>query len=194
VEILPHRADAHRLLGVALARSGAADAGIASLRQALELAPLDAAAMRDLATALAARGDREEALELVRRAVEADREHTVQRMAENQAAEIGLLTAQGLYEHRRGDHAAAVATLRQAAALAPDDPVVLLNLGLAYAASGDQPAAIGALEHAAQIAPERAAIHTALARSYAATGRHEDALRAEHRARELGVRVQEQRP
>lgn len=60
----------------------------------------------------------------------------------------------GLVEKERGDHTAALGALKQAAALAPQDPQIWNNLGNLHADVRDIPSALYAFDHAIALAPD----------------------------------------
>ncbi|MEZ5463349.1 tetratricopeptide repeat protein [Dokdonella sp.] len=82
----------------------------------------------------------------------------------------------GLACHQLGDHATAVAYIRQAVDLVPDQPVLRNNLGDALHKSGDLAAAAEHLREALALRPDYAGAHMNLGSVLADSGDHDAAL------------------
>ena len=95
------------------------------------------------------------------------------------------LRLSGVTAYRDGNLERAVADLRGAARLAPQDPSVFAALGLALLQSGDLPSAAAALERAESLDPNAQAPVGNLAKAYERMGRHDDAEAAMRRFQEL---------
>ncbi|PLZ01123.1 hypothetical protein CY652_17725 [Burkholderia sp. WAC0059] len=91
-------------------------------------------------------------------------------------AHVDALHLLGVLRHQQGQHAEAVALVRRAADLRPDDAALQLNLGNALKAMGKLEGAIERFRNALTLAPTFALAHYNLGNAYAALGRHEDAL------------------
>jgi tetratricopeptide (TPR) repeat protein len=116
VELLPHDAETHLNLGIALAAVGKRAAALSSYRRALELNPDGIEALKHLGDLLRELGESEEALAVRRRAVELD----------PQRAEHHRDLGSVLFDMRRLDEAARA--FDAALALRPTDPPALLGL------------------------------------------------------------------
>lgn len=116
VELLPHDAETHLNLGVALATAGARAEAVTSYRRALALNPASIEGLSHLGDVLRELGEGEEALVVRRRAVE----------LEPQRAEHHNNLGSVLFDLRRLDEAAAA--FHAALALHADDPRALLGL------------------------------------------------------------------
>ncbi len=82
----------------------------------------------------------------------------------------------GLYAGARDDWPEAVRQFREATRLAPDLPVLRLNLGLALNRTGAARAALEQLEEAVRLDPGLAAAHFALGTLYERSGRDREAV------------------
>ncbi|MGB8273912.1 MAG: tetratricopeptide repeat protein [Alphaproteobacteria bacterium] len=122
-------------LGQALGELGAYNDAAAAFREALVAAPVNADALRGLGNSL---------LALNQPALAIDQFEAALRQTPDARSHNGI----GVARDRLGDHAGAQAAYRAGLALAPDDPMLLNNLGLSQAAAGDLDAAIGTLEQA----------------------------------------------
>jgi len=116
VALLPHDAETHINLGVALAAAGRREEAAARLRQALTVNPASVEALRHLGEVLRAAGEAEEALVMRRRAVE----------LEPQRPERHCDLGSALFDLRRLDEAAA--EFRAALALQSRNTAALLGL------------------------------------------------------------------
>jgi Flp pilus assembly protein TadD len=109
-----NNAEALQVLGHALSDSGQADAAIEAYRNALQLKPLLPDIRNNLGTALRQANRLEEAEQELRKA----------------PPDAGALVNLSSVQKERGAFADAEATLRQALAMAPGDPVLLYNWAL----------------------------------------------------------------
>jgi Flp pilus assembly protein TadD len=148
VRISPQRADAHNMLGLALATTGRSAEATAQYQMALEIQPDLASARFNLANALMKSGKLEEAIAAYRRV---------------QASEPGFATvrerlARALSAHARrlkaDDRIAeAVAECREAIALDPDDGEAHGDLGALLMLQGRFPDALDELNRALELDP-----------------------------------------
>ncbi|MGY3041291.1 tetratricopeptide (TPR) repeat protein [Rhodanobacter sp. TND4EL1] len=92
---------------------------------------------------------------------------------------------QGLVTHMRGDHAAAVAILREALAAHPDNALLHMNLGMALYGCGEFATAFSSLRRACELAPDFAPAWFSLGRAFQHQGRSAGAITALHRAVDL---------
>jgi tetratricopeptide (TPR) repeat protein len=82
----------------------------------------------------------------------------------------------GLYAGATGDWPAAVKQFRNAVQLAPDSPIVRLNLALALNHLGDARAALDQLEEAVRLDPRLARAHFAMGTLFERSGRDREAI------------------
>jgi len=123
-------------------RANGQDAEAAAVyREVLSTDPEDVLALNNLADLLADGGELEEAEQLARRANAA--------MADNPI----LMDTLAWVQHRQGAHAAALATLDRAVAMAPQTAVIHYHRGLALAGLGRNAEARRALREAMDLAP-----------------------------------------
>jgi Flp pilus assembly protein TadD len=108
-------------------------------------------------------------------------------------ASATALRLSGVIAYRDGNLQRAVADLREAARLAPQDAAVFAALGLALLQSGDLPAAAEALERAEALEPNAQAPVGNLAKVYERLGRHADAQAAMGRFQALYQRKSSRR-
>lgn len=133
----PRSVPAHTMLGILRHAQGRLDQAQRHYENALAGDGAAAVAANNLAWILAdAYGDLERALPLAARAAAA-LPHRPE-----------VLDTLGWIQHKRGDHASAVATFRNSLKYDPHNPQYLYHLALASAAAGDRPAARSALEKA----------------------------------------------
>ncbi|MEA2734537.1 MAG: protein O-GlcNAc transferase, partial [Humisphaera sp.] len=151
------RADAHLLLGHALAAQGQAREAIESYRSAQRLEPDDLAVLLALATALRDAGQREQAIEVLAPAA-----NTV---ASASDAHPNLINAQELFGRMLGESGRlleSAAVLRAALAHAPDRASLRAALATAHLALGEGDTAIADLREAVRLDPDHAATHSTL--------------------------------
>jgi Tfp pilus assembly protein PilF len=114
------------------------------------------------------------------------------------AAEVSLLSVlgeapdcvearrlQGLVKQSRGNHAQAVAILRQALALSPDHALIYMSLGVSLHAGGEPDAALVSLHRACKLAADFAPAWFNLGRVLSLQGRPVGAVTALHRALDI---------
>jgi tetratricopeptide (TPR) repeat protein len=95
------------------------------------------------------------------------------------------LRLSGLMQHLRGDYAQALALLRRAHELRPDDALTRMNLATSLYASGDAEAAAACLQRACAMAPDFAPAWFNLGKMYALQGRPAGAITALQRALDI---------
>ncbi len=178
-------AQAHDLLGSIRYKASDLEGAITHAREAIKLDPELKLAHYNLALALRASGQREEAERAMQRFQEMTSTEEQRQLEQNQATQIGLRNAQGLYYFRRERPAEALEIFEAALELAPDDALIHYNIGLSRAALGQHEGAITALERARELQPQRAEIYDVLAAAYRALGRVEDAERIEELRQQL---------
>jgi tetratricopeptide (TPR) repeat protein len=91
----------------------------------------------------------------------------------------------GMVSYRLGDAQAALASLQEAARLAPGDSQTHADFGLVLLESGDLDAAARELAEALRLDPQSQAAALNLAKAYERLGRSEDAVRAMEKYRQL---------
>ncbi|MGH7504373.1 MAG: tetratricopeptide repeat protein, partial [Longimicrobiales bacterium] len=89
-----------------------------------------------------------------------------------------LLGFLGDQRRTSGDPAAGIASYVKALEIRPNDPAILLNLGLAYAQAGDLPHAVEHYRRSIAIDPARSLAHVNLGIALAAMGDSQGAMRA----------------
>jgi len=151
----PDHAGAHHLLGMALDRAGQADAALAELLCALQLAPLRTEPAAQAAGILLRRGDRRAAANVMMAAATA--------VADADPVSAHLCRAQGL--GMMDGHAEAAGEVRAVLARQPEHAEAWRLLGNTLAASGDMAGARDALRHAVALRPNDASALLDLARS-----------------------------
>ena len=92
---------------------------------------------------------------------------------------------QGLVRQLRGDHAQAVAILRQALASSPDHALIHMDLGISLHAGGEPGAALASLQRACKLAADFAPAWFNLGRVLSLQGRPVGAVTALHRALDI---------
>ncbi|WP_108471770.1 tetratricopeptide repeat-containing sulfotransferase family protein [Rhodanobacter thiooxydans] len=95
---------------------------------------------------------------------------------------IEALRLSGQLQQLRGDHAQAVAILREALAKAPRDALLHISLGISLQARGENEAALSTLQRACELAPDFAPAWFNLGRMFQLQGRPAGAITALHRA------------
>ena len=98
---------------------------------------------------------------------------------------VETLRLSGALDSARGRHAEALSTLQRAAALKPDDALILNTLGAAQAASGDEAGARGSFVRACELDPHAAGAQHNLGNLLVARGELEAARTAFARAIEI---------
>lgn len=153
VRIRPDSATARNNLAVSLMEEEQFKEAEKELRTALSLDPGYSNARYNLARALAAQGDSPGALREVSTYLQAA-------SRDAQALELSGRLKVAMHQYR-----AAMADLRQASELEPNDVAFLTNLGSALALAGDLPEAVRAFESALRIDPANQAATANLARA-----------------------------
>jgi len=98
---------------------------------------------------------------------------------------IEALRLSGQLHQLCGNHAQAVAVLRQALAQDPRDALVLVGLGVSLQSQGEGEAALSALQRACELAPDFAPAWFNLGRLFQLQGRPAGAITALHRALDI---------
>lgn len=98
---------------------------------------------------------------------------------------IEVLRVSAQLQQLRGDHAQAVAILREALAKAPRDALLHIGLGVSLQSRGENEAALSALQQACELAPDFAPAWFNLGRLFQLQGRPAGAITALHRALDL---------
>src|SRR5215207_3410304 len=94
----------------------------------------------------------------------------------------------GLSALQVGDDVRAEEKLKEATALAPDEPAAWADLGLLYVRQRRFDEAAGSLERARQLAPENATLYVLLGQLESGRGRQAEAVKHFRRATELDPR------
>jgi TolB-like protein/Tfp pilus assembly protein PilF len=128
IELSPSLAMAHQYLGISLARQGRFDESLEELLKARELDPLSSIIARQVATPYYFKRDYARALELVQQANELGPAFTT-------AFEIGVYI-----QNRKFDEA--LAGLDRAKRNRPNDPILIFDTGMIYAAQGKRAEAL----------------------------------------------------
>ena len=139
--LAPDFGTAHMNLGLAHVALGDAEAGLRSLRKAVELQPEDPAALFNLGYLLLGMGELTEARTWLDKAYQADPE------------DIGVLNALAIAALGQRDADEAILWYRRALDLLPRDPRLWFELGSAQAASARFDDAVGSLRRALELAP-----------------------------------------
>lgn len=128
VELSPNLADAHSHLGYTLVRQGRLDESLPELTKARELDPLSSIITRNLALAYYLKRDYARALEIL---------HTANELGPSMSTtvEISFYIKAGLFNE-------ALAELEKASRERPDDPLLIYDYGMLYAAQGQRAEAL----------------------------------------------------
>jgi tetratricopeptide (TPR) repeat protein len=140
----PANAMAQLSLGLCLIQTGETEAAVEALQRAHELNPSQVEAPLNLAILHDRAGRYQEAARWYEAALEI-REHPV-----------ALLNLGLLYGRRFNDNPRAVKTLERAARVAPDNPAIFFNLGVAYRAAGEMDKSRAAFQQAVRLDPRLA--------------------------------------
>ncbi|WP_200285818.1 tetratricopeptide repeat protein [Rhabdochromatium marinum] len=166
----PSLADAAFAAGRAARRQGDHQAAIAHFRDTLRHCPEHLPAHNNLATALQAAGELDEALQIAQQAVA---------LAPDKAVVHSNL---GALWQLQGDNDQAIAAYEQALRLQPDLFLAHLNLAKVLSAAQDWPAALSALDAALALQPTAGEAHLERGRVLSKLQRHHEALAASERA------------
>ena len=164
VELRPSNAKAHRLLGVALAGSGAHEDALRELDKAAELDPKVSGLQLDRAETLFALKKDKQAEAAYRAAIEES--------PLDLRPLLRLSKMLSLDESRRSE---AVALARKATAIEPSSPGARMGLGLRLKESGMYDAAVIELKRALSMSPGWSGARLALAETYRAAGKAAEA-------------------
>jgi DNA-binding winged helix-turn-helix (wHTH) protein/tetratricopeptide (TPR) repeat protein len=164
-ELKPNYPTAHHWYGEFLSSAGRFEEALASLRHALDLDPLSLAVDTDLGTVFYYARDYARAAEELGKALEVD------------AGFVRAHLVLGAVREQQGRHEEAVASLRRAAELSGQDPVVLSSLAHGLAVSGQTGEARALLEELRQSEGRRYVPPYGLALVHAGLGEREEALR-----------------
>ena len=159
-------------LGVALADRDPAEA-TSVLRRLIGLAPSDAEAHYNLALAMAAMGNEDDAIHEFSAALALNPNHAGAR----RSLGIALMHADRLKESAE--------EFQRAAAITPRDAETANNLGMVLLRLKDVEGAVAALEKAVSLNPKLIKAHFNLSQAYLRAGRPDDARRASDRAAAL---------
>jgi len=171
--LAPRQASSNVGIAQVYLRQGRHAAAAEAARRALSVDTENAQARYALGTALIRLGRTGEGEKELR---EFERLQAEAASAHARDFELGRLRREASEASARGEHAAAVALLRTALELAPDEAVSYLNLGLALLYAGQPAEAVERLKSAIALGgPLEAHLH--LAQAYAALGRDEDGRR-----------------
>ncbi len=166
----PSRAAAHASLAQLHLRNAQYEAAASEARRAVDLDPGHRQARYSLGTALVRLGRAEEGQKELE---EFQRLQSLDAAARARDLELGGLRREATISSAAGDHQKAVALLRKALQLEPDNAVSYLNLGMALVLAGQPAEAVEQLTKAASLnAPIE--VHRQLAEAYAALGRAAD--------------------
>jgi serine/threonine-protein kinase len=165
IRTAPDASAPFRSLGRLQNIAGRRDDAITSFRRALQVDADDDGAARQLATALASRGDVDAAIEAGRAAI------AIRPRAWPNHYALGFIY------YNAGRYAEAIAELRRVTELEPEGARGYLLLGAAFHKRGDLQQAIGNYEHAVRLSPNASAFSN-LALIYYQSERYQDAVRA----------------
>lgn len=165
IELRPNYPTAHHWYGEFLSTAGRFEEAVASLRQALALDPLSLAVGTDLGATFYYAGDYERGEEELGKALEVD------------AGFVRAHLVMGAIQEGKGEHAAAVASLRRAAELSERDPAILPSLGHALAVSGEAREAREILKELRELAERRYIPPCGVALIHAGLGEREEVYR-----------------
>ena len=172
-ELMPHEADAHYNLGVALKSVGMLADAAASYRRALQIKPDYAEAHSNLGNVLKDLGQLDEAVASYRQTVKLKPDFA---LAHNNL---------GVVLQRLGRLDDAVVSYRQALSIKPDNAVVHNDLGNVLLALGRIDDAIASYRRAIEIKPDFALAHNNLGNPLKNRGRLDDAIASYRRALEI---------
>lgn len=166
----PEQPDALHMLGLLAYHAGHPDVAVDLVGQAIRLAPGQAPAYVNLASALTALGRHDEAIDSCRRAL------AIQPLYPEAHLNLGnALRARGMLDE-------AVASYRQAAVVRRDYAEAHYNLGSVFHVQGKLPDAARSLRRALEIRPAYAEAHNALGNVLQAQGQPEQAITCYQRA------------
>ncbi len=143
----------HNALGMLYRETGQAQKGVDSYSRSLELAPYSSDAMRGLAESLSRTGANAEAEKWYQEAIKVEPSHW-----EN-------YHALGIHQISLGYSGLAIETFQTAFALAPDEPTILNNIGVAHFMAGEYKQAVVYWRQAVEQQPS-ASIYANLGTSY----------------------------
>ncbi len=178
----PNFGPAQNHLGIELLTRGEVDQAIVHLRRAVKLNP-QVEVRLNLAAALRAKGQTDQAISTYQQALRADPNHA-----------HAQYTLGGMLKHR-GRPAEALEHFREALRLKSDWPVVFNDMAWLLATHGDAAVrdgdeAVRLAERAVRLTQERhPALLDTLAASYAAAGRFDDAVATAEEAHQLAVQI-----
>jgi tetratricopeptide (TPR) repeat protein len=183
IELVPHDADAHYYLGVALSKQRENKAAVEAFEKAVDRASGFVEALWSLALLYNERGDGyETVVEMADRAIA---------LAPEQAY-CHFVRGFILYSH--GHDEQAMEALETAIGLGGSPAHARYYLGLLHQRRGDLPAATNAFEDVIEIDPQYAQAYYSLASLYASSGRTEDGARMVGRFKDVSAdRVKEDR-
>jgi len=162
IELSPSLASAHQFLGLSLARRGRFDEALTELLKARELDPLSSIIARQMAAPYYLKRDHIRAIELLREANELGPSFTTH-------WEIGVYIQNRLYDE-------ALAELEKAKRERKNDPLLIYDTGIVYAAQGKRAEALQIInELEAMSGPSLSEAHW-IAKIYAALNEKELAL------------------
>jgi predicted O-linked N-acetylglucosamine transferase (SPINDLY family) len=196
----PRCAQAHTMLGVALAHQRQLAEAIAAFRQAVAVSPDDPQLLSNLGNALRDHGQLPEAVIVLEKALRFDPVNAAAlhnlglarvdqgQLHEAEAAFRRLVNAQprhalghaslGMVAAKLGDRAQAAASLRQALALGPDNADVRNTLGVLVGEQGNHHEAIDHFRRALHSRPTYAEAWSNLGNALTTVGRHSEAVEA----------------
>lgn len=199
----------HYHLALAHSLSGRVEEAAIEFRRALGINPDHKDSNTGLGMILLEQGQGQEAIALLRRAVDQDTEDPITHMrlgwaheklgddaGAKQAFEAAAALDSTLVEahaglarcfSREGDHVRAIELLRGAIALRPDDAQTHFNLGVVLVKSGDLAGAARMYERAIEIEPTHTRAHLYLGDLYGKLGRQAESRAMEKKARELAL-------
>lgn len=163
LRIDPNLASAHLHLGLTMLAQQQSG-GLDELAKACQIAPNNAEIALQFGTALAAAGQDEQAIPILRRSLEINPNLT--------AASYEL----GLALQRTSAPEEAIPLLRKAAAADPRNPEVLTNLGMALCQEQQAKDAVPILQRAVALAPRNVTAHQNLAAAYIQLSQFDDAV------------------
>lgn len=159
----PKDTDAALNYATALRRNGRNAQSVAVLQKAVLAHPEDRAVLSAYGKALAASGQLDRALQIIRRTQKRDR------------PDWRLLSAEAAILDQKGLNANARKLYLQARDIAPNEPSILSNLGMSYLLTGDLPEAEKALRQAAALPGADSRIRQNLALAVGLQGRFSEA-------------------